>query len=228
MDQENGMDLEDGEDNRTESEGNEPDLQDQKQDIPSGSGTRESRPSTTEPILNPPGDEAIQACKLKIRRLRGHYNDSYRLLFNDMVTEASDRFNDSESTPLAPSQIGVSAWTAEEKESFFNAGEVGAAEAAGIRQGGACRGRAGAGSVCGGCGLSGGGSARSVRKGGFLSEQRCFRSSSHAHERTADGRPADPFMEQGVLNCAPGQPSKRKGKTHSRFGQGIVCHFLRG
>ncbi|OCK99865.1 uncharacterized protein K441DRAFT_497847, partial [Cenococcum geophilum 1.58] len=48
-------------------------------------------------------------------------NDNYRALFNDCVTEAAKRFGSSSPSFLTRSQIGLSKWSSQEKEVFFNA-----------------------------------------------------------------------------------------------------------
>lgn len=56
----------------------------------------------------------------KAKRLRGHYVDEYRQVFNEEVNDAKDRFVcRSQEKPLSGSQIGLSYWTAQEKELFF-------------------------------------------------------------------------------------------------------------
>ena len=59
--------------------------------------------------------------RIKSKRLKGCYNDNYRALYNDCVTEAAKRFGSSSPSFLARSQIGLSKWSSQEKEVFFNA-----------------------------------------------------------------------------------------------------------
>lgn len=120
MDQEYGMDPEAVNDNDVENEDDEEIAHLVHRKTSLASKTSELRPSTTESVLNSAGDYAVRACQLKVRHLRGYYSDSYRLLFNSVVTEASHRFTNDDYTPLAPSQVGASTWTPEEKELFFN------------------------------------------------------------------------------------------------------------
>ncbi|KAF2731490.1 hypothetical protein EJ04DRAFT_408586, partial [Polyplosphaeria fusca] len=53
--------------------------------------------------------------------LEGHYNDSYRVLFNDVIESASRRFVSSSSLDPPRAQIGASKWSVEEKALFFAA-----------------------------------------------------------------------------------------------------------
>jgi RNA polymerase I-specific transcription initiation factor RRN5 len=56
------------------------------------------------------------------KRMRGHYRDEYRLIYNKTVEDARERFEGAEfAESLSTSQIGLSMWTANEKALLFNA-----------------------------------------------------------------------------------------------------------
>ncbi|KAF2837276.1 hypothetical protein M501DRAFT_995857 [Patellaria atrata CBS 101060] len=57
----------------------------------------------------------------KTKRLRGRYSDPYRQLFNSTIPNPQYIDLDDVRKPLEASQIGLSVWTAEEKEIFFAA-----------------------------------------------------------------------------------------------------------
>lgn len=60
-----------------------------------------------------------QAPKSRWKRLRAHYNDKYRELYNETANEVihTSPLHDKELLP--PSQIGVTLWSSQEKEIFF-------------------------------------------------------------------------------------------------------------
>ncbi|KAI9816184.1 MAG: hypothetical protein M1827_001785 [Pycnora praestabilis] len=57
----------------------------------------------------------------KSRRLKGFYSDSYRQLLNESIEEATNQEVFGNEDRLASSQIGITIWTSEEKNVFFNA-----------------------------------------------------------------------------------------------------------
>jgi len=65
-------------------------------------------------------DNDERTFKSKSRKLT-KYSDHYRQLFNSFIEEVRDRYEIFELDPLPPSQIGLSRWTSEEKDTFFTA-----------------------------------------------------------------------------------------------------------
>ena len=55
-----------------------------------------------------------------LKRLRTFYNDGYRHLLNDTLDEITKKTASDELKPLRTSQIGVTIWSEEEKETFFS------------------------------------------------------------------------------------------------------------
>lgn len=63
----------------------------------------------------------LQAPPSRWKRLRTHYNDEYRQLYNETVNEIVHGPPIHCQKLLLPSQIGTTLWTSEEKETFFAA-----------------------------------------------------------------------------------------------------------
>lgn len=57
----------------------------------------------------------------QLKRLRTHYNDEYRQLYNETVNEIVHESPSQRQKLLQPSQIGITIWSSEEKEIFFAA-----------------------------------------------------------------------------------------------------------
>ncbi|KAL9118835.1 MAG: hypothetical protein Q9187_004609, partial [Circinaria calcarea] len=60
-----------------------------------------------------------QGSKARSKRRRLNYSDAYRILLNEVISEAGDRVNLIGEEPLMASQIGVTSWSAKEKQAFF-------------------------------------------------------------------------------------------------------------
>lgn len=65
--------------------------------------------------------EKLAARKPKSKRLRGAYNDEYRLLLNEVIRDAVSFPSCEEYEPLPQSQLGITIWASVEKEVFFTA-----------------------------------------------------------------------------------------------------------
>ena len=63
----------------------------------------------------------VDESKARAKRRRQNYSDAYRILLNEVITEARSNVNLIEEEPLRPSQIGVTSWSVEEKQAFFAA-----------------------------------------------------------------------------------------------------------
>lgn len=64
--------------------------------------------------------EELTAAQPRSKRLRNCYNDRYRELFNNTIEDFSAPPTVEADDPLPPSQIGISIWSAEEKEILFH------------------------------------------------------------------------------------------------------------
>ncbi len=58
--------------------------------------------------------------KLRLKRLRGYYNDDYRKLLNDTIDTIEKTVVPDELKPLRQSQVGITIWSQKEKEVFFS------------------------------------------------------------------------------------------------------------
>lgn len=97
----------------------------------SGSDSNDDMPETSENPRQSSSDFDIQAVPKKRKRtslqaplsrwkrLRAHYNDKYRELYNETVNEVIQVPPLDRQKLLSPSQIGVTWWSSEEKETFF-------------------------------------------------------------------------------------------------------------
>ena len=56
----------------------------------------------------------------RLKRLKSSYNDDYRELFNSTINEIESDKSSKTDNLLQESQVGVSVWSSEEKESFFH------------------------------------------------------------------------------------------------------------
>jgi RNA polymerase I-specific transcription initiation factor RRN5 len=65
--------------------------------------------------------EKLAVRNSKVKRLRGVYNDDYRLLLNEDIRDAASFPTREGYEPLPRSQLGISVWTSAEKEKFFTA-----------------------------------------------------------------------------------------------------------
>jgi len=66
--------------------------------------------------------ESIDPARVRKYYLEGKYNDAYRVLFNEDVTQAAARFEtDAESFQYYNTQVGASYWSAQEQAVFFAA-----------------------------------------------------------------------------------------------------------
>ena len=63
--------------------------------------------------------ESPQALSSRWKRLRAHYNDKYRELYNETVNEVIHLSPLHHQQLLLPSQIGVTVWSSQEKDMFF-------------------------------------------------------------------------------------------------------------
>jgi hypothetical protein len=63
----------------------------------------------------------LQVAPSQSKRLRAHYNDEYRHLYNEAVNEVAYGPSLHGQKLLSPSQIGITTWSSEEKETFFTA-----------------------------------------------------------------------------------------------------------
>lgn len=64
---------------------------------------------------------AFTSSQSRLKRLKSLYNDDYRELFNSTVTEVVSKKSSKTDDLLQGSQIGVTLWSSEEKETFFRA-----------------------------------------------------------------------------------------------------------
>ena len=62
---------------------------------------------------------SLQAPRSRWKRLKAHYNDKYRELYNDTVNELIHAAPPHPKELLSSSQIGVTLWSSQEKETFF-------------------------------------------------------------------------------------------------------------
>lgn len=62
---------------------------------------------------------SLQAPRSRWKRLKAHYNDKYRELYNETVNELIHAAPLHPKELLSPSQIGVTLWSSQEKEAFF-------------------------------------------------------------------------------------------------------------
>lgn len=62
---------------------------------------------------------SLQAPPSRGKRLRAHYNDEYRQLYNETVNEVIHGSPLNGQKPPLPSQVGITLWSSEEKETFF-------------------------------------------------------------------------------------------------------------
>ncbi|KAF2204074.1 hypothetical protein GQ43DRAFT_211923 [Delitschia confertaspora ATCC 74209] len=67
--------------------------------------------------------DSVEALRDSKRHLKGLYNDSYRILFNETLASVTNTFPPHYATKSPNSQIGVSKWTSEEKDRVFAAVE---------------------------------------------------------------------------------------------------------
>ena len=90
---------------------------------PIGSELSLSEPNTrgTSPGSKKRKSPDQQIPRSRLKRLRTFYNDEYRKLLNETVDQITKTTSQGKLKPLGASQIGVTSWSAEEKEIFFSA-----------------------------------------------------------------------------------------------------------
>jgi RNA polymerase I-specific transcription initiation factor RRN5 len=64
---------------------------------------------------------SLQAQPSQLKRLKAHYNDDYRQLYNETVKDIVYESPSQCQKVLEPSQIGITIWSSGEKETFFTA-----------------------------------------------------------------------------------------------------------
>lgn len=62
---------------------------------------------------------SLQAPRSRWKRLRAHYSDKYRELYNETLNEVIHESPIRHQKLLLPSQVGVTLWSSQEKETFF-------------------------------------------------------------------------------------------------------------
>lgn len=80
-----------------------------------------AKPSKHPNVQNKRKGADPQAPPLQRKRLRAHYNEGYRQLYNETVNEIVREPPSDHQELLPPSQIGITMWSSEEKDSFFTA-----------------------------------------------------------------------------------------------------------
>lgn len=64
-------------------------------------------------------ENRVEESKARAKRRRRNCSDGYRVLLNEVISEATDGVNLFEEELLKPSQIGLTGWSAKEKQAFF-------------------------------------------------------------------------------------------------------------
>ncbi|KAL9130529.1 MAG: hypothetical protein Q9217_001297 [Psora testacea] len=93
----------------------------------SGSNSSDSEPCrkrftrTRQPKKRKAAAPEVAISRSRIKRLKSHYNDEYRRLFNDTIRSLDPRTVSNEQGSMGTSQVGITVWSADEKSRLFHA-----------------------------------------------------------------------------------------------------------